>query len=157
MALQWERSDATLATPATEILMRSQPSGIHRSALIVLLFSTVACATTGGMKSAPLSEGVAKTFSGNFDQILKASREAVVEAGLAIDEASKVDEKTWMIIGKKGASGWSWGELVRVVVHQTAPSQTSVTVFTQKRVSVNVTAKGDYSTAILSNVELKLK
>ena len=116
-----------------------------------------ACATTGGMRSAPLAQGTPRTFSAEYDKVLKASREAVVEAGLAIEEVTKVNEQTWMIIGKKGASGFTWGELVRVVVEQTAPTETTVRVYTQRKLATNITAKGDYSDAILSNIELKLK
>jgi len=61
-----------------------------------------------------------------------------------------------MIIGKKSMSAWSYGELVRVLVTRKGAQQTEVRVFTKKRVSINPTAKGDYSNSILSNIELKL-
>ena len=133
---------------------------IRRSmALICVAVLTIltGCATTGGMRSAPLTEGVSRTFKGDYDRVLKAARESVVEAGLAIDEVNKVDDKTWMIISKKGASAFSWGEMIRVVVQGSGTDETAVRVMTQRKVATNVTAKGDYSTSILSNMELKLK
>jgi len=123
----------------------------------VLLALIPACATTGGMRSAPVEQGVARAFKGDYDRTLKAARESVVEAGLAIEEVNKVDEKTWMIIAKKGGSAFSWGEMVRVVVQNTGTDETTVRVITQRKLATNVTAKGDYSTSILSNLELKLK
>ena len=109
------------------------------------------------MRNAPVDEGVAQTFHGDYDRILKAARESVVEAGLAIEEVDKMDDKTWMIIAKKGASAFSWGELVRVVVQNGDADSTTVRVLTQRKMATNVTAKGDYSKSILSNMELKLK
>jgi hypothetical protein len=129
----------------------------RRLALAASVLLTTGCATTGTMRSAPADNGIARTFTGEYDKVLKASREAVVEAGLAIEEVNKVDDRTWMIIGKKGASAWSWGEMVRVLVQQTGPSETTVRVYTQRKLATNVTAKGDYSSSILSNVELKLR
>jgi len=82
---------------------------------------------------------------------------AVSEADLAIESVNKVDDKTWMIMAKKSTSAWSWGEIVRVTVINLNTNQTEVKVYTEKRSSINVTAKGDYSTPILTNIELKLK
>ena len=123
----------------------------------VLLSGTIACATAAGMRGAPLQEGIAHTFTGEYDQVLTAAREALLEAGLTVEEVNKVNDTTWMIIGNRGTSAWSWGELVRLVVEQTDASQTTVRVLTERRLATNVTAKGDYSTSIFSNMELKLK
>jgi len=98
-----------------------------------------------------------RTFNSGFDATLKAAREAVSEADLAIESVNKVDDKTWMIMAKKSTSAWSWGEIVRVTVINLNTNQTEVKVYTKKRSSINVTAKGDYSTPILTNIELKLK
>ena len=125
--------------------------------MALALLAVPACATTGGMKSAPITEGVSRSFQGDYDRVLSAARESVVDAGLDIDEVSKVDDKTWMIIAKKGASAWSWGELVRVVVQETGPAETSVRVLTERRMATNVAAKGDYSKSIFSGMEFKLK
>ncbi len=49
------------------------------------------------------------------------------------------------------------GELVRVVVQQTAPDTIAVRIISKKRMATNVAARGDYSQAILNDMELKLK
>ena len=61
-----------------------------------------------------------------------------------------------MIVAKKGTSAWSWGELVRVVVQKSASDRTTVRVLSRRRMATNVTAKGDYSDTIFSNIELAL-
>ena len=129
---------------------------LRRPISVIVVACLTGCATTGSMKSAPLSEGIPQTYTADFDSTLKAAREAVVEAGLQIEEVNKIDETNWTILGKKPTSAWSWGELVRVSVEQSSETTTTVRVLTKRRLATNVTAKGDYSKAILSNIELKL-
>jgi hypothetical protein len=117
----------------------------------------IGCATTGGLQSRPLVDGSSQTYQAEYQKVLRATREAVVAAGLAIDQASQVDSTTWMIVAKKGSSAFSWGELVRVVVQQTAVTETTVRVVSAKKLATNVTAKGDYAQTIFSNVTLALK
>jgi len=130
---------------------------MKRTRILALTVTLGACASVGGMRSAPLTEGVPRTFAAGHTTVLNASREAVVEAGLAIDEVRQVNDRTWMIIAKKGASGFTWGELVRVVVQEESPSETMVRVYTQRRMATNVTAKGDYSDTIFQIIDVKLK
>ena len=126
-------------------------------ALVCSLLLLAACATTGSISNAPLALGTARAFPGDYDAVLKASRESVVETGLAIENATQVNDSTYMIVGKKGVSLLSWGELVRVVVQKTGPTTTAVRVHTERRVATDVAANADYSGAILSNIELKLR
>jgi hypothetical protein len=128
-----------------------------RAALVLAVMFLPACATVGGIQNAPLTAGVSRTFEKDFDATVKAARESVVEAGLQIESVREVDENTFFIIGKKGTSAFSWGELVRVAVVREAESRTRVSVHTQRRVATNVTARGDYSEPILSNLALKLR
>ena len=116
-----------------------------------------ACATSNALKQAPLDQGVSRTFTGNYDTILKAARDATVAAGLHLESVDKVDDHTWTLLGKKDSSAWSAGELVRVVVQQTGPDSTAVRIISKKRIATNVAARGDYSRAIFNDIELKLK
>jgi len=59
-----------------------------------------------------------------------------------------------MIVAKKGMSAWSWGELVRVVVQELSNDRVAVRVLSKRRMATNVTAKGDYSEAIFSSIEM---
>ncbi len=128
--------------------------------LVLTLITTLSlfrCATTNKMRTAPLSAGVPRIFTADYNRVLKVAQEAVVEAGLMIEDVNQVNDKAWMIIGKKGASGWSVGELVRVVVEEMNDAKTIVRVYTKRRLATNITAKGDYSQSILSNIDLKLQ
>ncbi len=115
------------------------------------------CATIGTMRNASLDEGVPRIFTASFDRVLKATREAVIQSGLQIEEVNQIDNQTWIIIGKKDVSAWSWGELVRVTVQKKSKSETLVRVFTKRRLATNFTAKGDYSRSILSSIDLNLR
>lgn len=115
------------------------------------------CATSGAMRTSPLGEGIARVFSAELEKVLNAAQESMVEAGLAIEEVTKVDDNTHLILGTKGLSVFSYGELVRLVVERSAPSETTVRVYTKRRLATNITAKGDYSGAIFSRIESKLQ
>lgn len=125
--------------------------------LVVLLLAVSGCASPKSVQNAPLHAGLARTFQSDYDSTLDAAREAIIEAGLQIESASEVDDNTYMIIAKKGTSMVSWGGVVRVTVISVNPEETTVRVVSERRLATNVTAKGDYSNAILSNIELKLR
>jgi len=125
--------------------------------IMVTLLLSIGCATTGTMRNASLDEGIPRTFAASFDLVLKAARESVTQSGLQVEEVNQLDDETWVIIGKKDASAWSWGELVRVTVQKKSESETLVRVFTKRKLATNITAKGDYSHSILSNIDLNLR
>lgn len=125
--------------------------------LVALCGTAIGCATTGGMRSAPITDGVARTYPGSVQTVLKVARESLVEAGLHIEETNKVDDRTWMVIGRKDATAFSLGEFVRIVVAQNGSKGSTVRVLTERRSKINVTAKGDYSDTIFSSMDLKLK
>ena len=116
----------------------------------------MACATTGGIKAKPISAGVSRNFFADYDRVLKAALVSVVELGLKIDEMTRVGNES-TIVATKGVSLFSYGELIRVVVATTSPTQTTVRVITQRRLATNLTAKGDWSRPIFSQMESKLQ
>ena len=113
----------------------------------------------GGLKkvqNAPLHAGTSRTYEHGSKEVLKASREAMVEAGLSMEGSSKVDADNFMLLGSRRANVTGWGEVARILVTKEGENQTTVRVYTLKRVKVNVTAKGDFASSILSNIDLKL-
>ncbi len=134
---------------------------MHRRSVLaaapVALLLLAGCASQAGVQNAPLHAGIGRTFEADFDRTLDAAREAAVESGLRIESASQVDDDTYMIMTKATTSAWSWGEIVRLVVVREAEDSTTVRVYSKRKVSMNVTARGDYSNTILSNIELKLR
>jgi hypothetical protein len=126
--------------------------------LTLISFVSFAQKTIEKVKNAPLHAGESRSFAASFKDLVKFSRDAMVDAGLELESVEKVDEDTYMLIGKTRASGWSWGELVRVVVLQEDNNQkNTVRVYTKKRVGMNVTAKGSYTNTIFSNIEAKIE
>ncbi len=107
------------------------------------------------IRSAPLHSGESRTYTSDYKTIVKYAREAVTEAGLSIESSEKLNDETYMIIGKAKVSAWSWGELVRVVLINDNEKVT-VRVYTKKAVKINITAKGNYTQTILSNIEAKI-
>ena len=126
--------------------------------IFVLYFLFISgCATTNSLRNASVSSGVPRSFNAEFDRVLNVARESIVEAGLQIEDVYQTNENSWTIISLKPSSAFSYGELVRVVVQKTYNNTTLVRVLTKRRLATNIFAKGDYSTSIFSNMELKLK
>jgi hypothetical protein len=115
------------------------------------------CATARGLRTESLDLGTVREFSGDYTSILRATRAAVTGAGLAIDSDEQIDASTAMIVAKKGMSRWSWGELVRVVVQKSSNDRVAVRVLSKRRMTTNVTARGDYSDVIFSNIDVTLR
>lgn len=124
---------------------------------LVATLCLLGCATTGGMRSASLDKGVPRTYAANFDQVLEVAKKACYASGLHIEETNNVDDRTCIIIAKKGATMWSRGEVVRVVVEKTGDSETTVRVWSKRKLATNITAKGDYSEDIFRNIDSRLK
>lgn len=129
----------------------------HHWCVPVVLALVAACASTGGMVAEPVDVGTERTFDRDYADVLRAARSAVTAAGLTIQTDSVVNDSTQMIVGTKGVSAWSWGELVRVVVQGTGPSQAHVHVLTRRKMATNITAKGDYSATIFTAMADSLK
>jgi hypothetical protein len=120
---------------------------------MALLLSS-SCATAGGLRTESLDVGIVREFGGDYAGVLRATRAAITGAGLAIDSHDQINDTTAMIVAKKGMSAWSWGELVRVVVQELSNDRVAVRVLSKRRMATNVTAKGDYSEAIFSSIEM---
>ena len=123
----------------------------------VLLLAFSACATVGGMRSAPLEEGFSRVFAADVGEVRIAAYNALVRSGLEIEEITETSPGTWVLIAKKPTGGWSWGELVRVVVRPSLDGEGSqVTILTRRRAALNVTAKDDYSDEVFDQIGFQL-
>lgn len=126
--------------------------------LFMVLGTNLGIAQQNGInkiRSAPLHSGESRTYETAYKPMIKYARESVTEAGLIIESSEKIDDSTYMIIGKAKTSAWSWGELVRVVLINDN-DKVMVRVFTKKRLKINLSAKGNYTQTILSNIEAKI-
>jgi Caspase domain len=110
------------------------------------------------VKNAPLHAGVSREFSGDFETLVKYAKTALTDASLEMEFVGRIDDENYMLLGKRRASGFSWGEMVRVVVtRQSNENETLVHVYTKKRIGVNATAKASYSNTIFSSIESQLE
>lgn len=125
--------------------------------IMILVLLACGCATTSSVKNAPLSKGVSKTYEAGFDKVVKATRNAMTDTGLEIEEAYEADDDTFVIIGKTGTSGFSWGEYARSVVVKRESGNTTVRVLTKKKLATNATAEGDYSDEIFSALDITFR
>ena len=124
--------------------------------IIIIFLFVSSCASVSSIQNAPLNSGSSRDFNAEFDEVLNAARESIIDVGLFIELADDMGEMRWMIIGKKGTSLFSSGELVRVIVEQMSNHSTRVWIYTKKRVATQVAARGDYSNSIFSGISLRL-
>lgn len=132
--------------------------------IVILIGFLVAPLYTSGqsslekVKNAPLHAGASREFSGDFETLVKCAKTAMTDASLEMESVERIDDKNYMLLGKKRASGFTWGEMVRVVVtKQSGNDETIVHVYTKKKVGANVTAKANYSYTIFSGIESQLE
>jgi hypothetical protein len=130
---------------------------IARYVVLVAVIVSSGCATSRSVQNAPLHAGTSRIFAADYERTLRAAREAVVETGLQMESVREVDANTMIILARKGVGLTTWGELVRVTISRESAGQTRVAVHTERRVRVDLLAKGDYGESVLSNVELKLR
>lgn len=112
------------------------------------------------IRNAPLHAGEGRSFDIGYKKAIKFAREAAAEAGLILESSEKIDDENYMVIGKAKTSAWSWGELVRVVITNDSDGENekvTVKVYTRRNIKINITAKGNYTQTILSNIEAKVE
>ena len=115
------------------------------------------CATRTAMLEAPLDAGHSQTFSADYDRVIRASRDALTTSGLDIDDATEIDNRTFVILAQKGASMSSYGELVRVAVQGVSESETEVKVYTKRRLATSVFTRGNWADTVFANIALQLR
>ena len=127
------------------------------TAMVVLIsFVAAGCRTMAGMKDEPLGEGEKRIFSADYNQVLKATQEAIPAVGLQMEETTEIKGDTWMILARESSSMFSYGTLVRIVVVKLDNNQAEVRVVTKRKGALNIGATGDFSQQLFSAINLKL-
>ena len=130
----------------------------HFSIVLVLMLCCcfVSCSTSQSIRGASLSNGIERTFNREMTVVLPSLRQALKEEQMTITFDSTFDEKTHIIISETPVSGFSWGEVIRVVAIKRGDDKTALRVLTERKMATNVFANGDYSTNIFFKVGQKL-
>ena|ERR1022692_4652163 len=124
---------------------------------LVASASLTGCRTVDGMRSAPVNEGVARSYAADYTDVTRAAYQAVQSLGLSVEEVKQIDPATWHVIATAGMSAFSWGELVRVSVQRQPAMPVAVWVLTRRRLATNFTAKDDYSPEIFQRMDFTLR
>jgi hypothetical protein len=127
------------------------------AATVLAMMALAGCRTVSGMRAAPLTEGVRRSYYANYDDVTQAAYDVVRSIGLGVEEAGDVDPNTWHLIATAGVSAFSWGELVRVSVQRQQAMPVNVWVLTRRRLATNITAKGDYSPDVFQRMDFALR
>ena len=122
------------------------------------LLVVVSCATAGGLRNEPLDRGVARRYPVPFDSVMAVVPDAVVSAGLGLKESQCHGDSLCIVIGTEGMTvgpSGNMGSMARVVVEALGDA-TIVRVLSRRRIASQVAAKEDYSSEILSQIEVRL-
>jgi hypothetical protein len=102
-----------------------------RLALFLFVVMTCACATVDLVRSDP-DFGSTHTFKAPYADVLQAVPKALHALNMTMLESSEPNSHTREIIAMHGASMFSWGEFVRVVVTEVDSGRTDVAVYTKR-------------------------
>jgi len=112
------------------------------SVIAAICLSLVAgCASVQGVRSEPLDAGDVHFYAAPFGDVVAATRATVQTLEITVQDTATVDSTTWMVLGTKGMSLMSYGEVVRVIVHQTSDGPVAVRVVSKRRMATNVFAR----------------
>jgi hypothetical protein len=128
-------------------------SGLVAVAMVGML---AACASVGGMRSAPLEQGVVRHYDAELHDAVLAARVALGGSQLEIEEVRQVNDRTWYIIAKRSSGEWTHGELIRVVCEEMGERDVAIRILTRRRVGIEFTAKGDWSDELFTQIALEL-
>ena len=115
----------------------------HKSLSLIAACAALAaaCASVQGVRSEPIDAGEVRFYAAPFGDVVAATRTTVQTLEIKIQDTATVDSTTWMVLGTKGMSMMSYGEVVRVIVHQTPDGPVAVRVVTKRRLATNITAR----------------
>ena len=128
-------------------------TGAFTALLFVLL---VGCATTAGLRQAPLEEGAQRLFRAPMEEARQAARAALIEAGFEVAEGTEADNGVWVLMARKGMTWTRRGEGVRVALKPDGLDKTIVRVVTKRRFATHNTATGDWSAAVFEAMLARL-
>lgn len=135
-------------------------------AACILLLSVTACASIGGLRTEPADMGVTREFQAASTTLAPLVRDILITTGFRINDFTEIEDprvasgsslQSWMVLGRRKSSTWSYGELVRVVITPQDAQTSLVQVITRRRAALNLTAKGDYSDEIFQQLEATLR
>lgn len=112
-----------------------------------------ACASVGGMRAAPATEGASWAFSAPASRTREAACEALRSYGMYLLEVGAPGDSAWSVLAQK-TSLWSYGEYVRVTVLPSDSTGLTPAYFLTKRaLETNITASGDWSRRLISRMQ----
>ena len=124
--------------------------------LIIAIATSLSCATMAGMRTEPLDMGVAKVYETDLRTAVRSTRNALLGSALEIDDVEELDASTWMFLAKRKSGQWTAGELVRVIVEETAENEVTIRIISKRRSAMNITARSDWSDAVFAQLALDL-
>ncbi|AHB86029.1 hypothetical protein KQ247_03910 [Ruegeria pomeroyi] len=118
-------------------------SSFFKPILTLMAFAFLtACATSETVEKSGSQAGVSQVFDAPISKVVSSAETVLEKQGLNITK-STVAQNEAVIIFSKPVSAFSWGEVGKLTFTSVAPDKTQAFITTQRRGTLNVTAKSE--------------
>jgi hypothetical protein len=128
---------------------------MHRLLFLALGIFVWGCASVDTTRQAPSDRDSRQTFAAPYDDVVRATRESLPAMGLHLRSDQQVDRATQLLIAERSGRGNSWGELVRVTLHDSGKA-VEARVFTEPRFLPDLSADWDLSPSLFWEINQRL-
>ena len=129
---------------------------MYRLTFLALGMLMCGCASVDSTRQAPSDRDARQTFKAPYDDVVRATRESLPAMGLHLRSDQQVDHATQLLIAERCGSGKSWGELVRVTIHD-GNHGVEACVFTEPRFLPDLSANWDLSPDLFWQIDQRLR
>jgi hypothetical protein len=112
------------------------------------------CASSETVRNAPLTDARSKPFNASYERTNAATLKALSAMNVDVTESSEDARGTTYMV-EKALTGFSWGEIGRVLVQKSAAPPTTVYVNWEKRARYQITGTGqnEFSDALFFQID----
>jgi S1-C subfamily serine protease len=127
-------------------------STLRKSILLALTLYLSGCTTVPSTQSTNQTPLNSLRFEGTVEQAFEISRISLIENGVNLKSGGP---KKGFVSGTRGASAWSWGEIVTINFKEESPNKIVLWVESKAKVSTNVTAT-DWTGRLLASLLVRI-
>ena len=104
------------------------------------------------LRAASTGQGAQETFYTTYQHTIKYARQATLTSGFVIDTSERIDDNTYIILGKKPMANDPYGEVIRVLVTRKSATATNVRILVRRAASVGTNHELHYADKIYADI-----
>ena len=125
--------------------------------LLMMSLGLSGCATSETVRKAPVDQGISRAFPASYDHAVATTIKALSSLNINIT-GSETQAVGTVIMVSKPMSGFSWGEVGRVIVKKSDAAPTTVIVNWEKRDQLQITGTDskDFTDVLFAEIQKDL-